>query len=33
MVTGFIGAYPAATIGRFFDEQVLGAEAEQAAAV
>jgi thioredoxin len=26
-VTGFIGAYPAAAIGRFFDEQVLGAEA------
>ena len=22
-VTGFVGAYPAATIGRFFDEQVL----------
>ncbi len=22
-VTGFIGAYPAATIGKFFDEQVL----------
>ncbi|HZC30376.1 MAG TPA: thioredoxin [Gaiellaceae bacterium] len=33
VVTGFVGAYPAATIGRFFDEQVLGAEAEQAAAV
>ncbi len=32
VVTGFVGAYPAATIGRFFDEQVLG-EAEQAAAV
>lgn len=27
-VTGFVGAYPAATIGKFFDEQVL---AEQAA--
>ena len=24
-VTGFVGAYPASTIGRFFDEQVLGA--------
>ena len=23
--TGFVGAYPAATIGRFFDEQVLAA--------
>jgi thioredoxin len=23
VVTGFVGAYPAATIGRFFDEQVL----------
>ncbi len=31
-VTGFVGAHPAAAIGRFFDEQVLG-EAEQAAAV
>ena len=31
-VTGFIGAYPAATIGTFFDNQVLG-KAEQAAAV
>jgi putative thioredoxin len=29
-VTGFIGAYPAGTIGQFFDEQVLGAEAEPA---
>ena len=27
-VTGFVGAYPAATIGRFFDEQVLGEGAE-----
>jgi putative thioredoxin len=26
-VTGFVGAYPAATIGRFFDEQVLAAAA------
>ena len=33
VVTGFIGAYPAATIGRFFDEQVLDTDAEQAAAV
>jgi putative thioredoxin len=24
VVTGFVGAYPGATIGRFFDEQVLG---------
>ncbi len=24
VATGFVGAYPAATIGRFFDEQVLG---------
>ena len=31
VVTGFVGAYPAATIGRFFDEQVL-AEAPAAAA-
>jgi hypothetical protein len=23
VATGFVGAYPAATIGRFFDEQVL----------
>ncbi|HVC86554.1 MAG TPA: thioredoxin [Gaiellaceae bacterium] len=23
-VSGFVGAYPASTIGRFFDEQVLG---------
>ena len=33
VVAGFVGAYPAATIGAFFDEQVLGAEPEQAAAV
>ena len=33
VVTGFVGAHPAATIGRFFDEQVLtGAEGEPAAA-
>ncbi len=32
-VTGFIGAYPAATIGKFFDEHVLAGETEQAAAV
>jgi len=25
-VTGFIGAYPPATIGKFFDEQVLAAD-------
>ncbi|MGH2935967.1 MAG: thioredoxin [Gaiellaceae bacterium] len=31
-VTGFVGAYPAATIGRFFDEQVLGAAEEPVAA-
>jgi thioredoxin len=31
-VTGFVGAYPAATIGRFFDEQVLAAAPEEAAA-
>ena len=30
VATGFIGAYPAPTIGKFFDEQVL-AEPEQAA--
>ena len=30
-VTGFVGAYPAATIGRFFDEQVLGEPAEATA--
>jgi putative thioredoxin len=28
VVTGFVGAYPAATIGRFFDEQVLAEAAE-----
>ncbi len=28
-VTGFVGAYPADTIGRFFDEQVLAEKAEQ----
>jgi putative thioredoxin len=33
-VTGFVGAYPPAAIGRFFDEQVLADPAvEQAAAV
>lgn len=32
VVTGFVGAYPAATIGRFFDEQVLAAVEEPAAA-
>ena len=32
-VTGFIGAYPASTIGKFFDEQVLGAESTEAQAV
>ena len=31
-VTGFVGAYPAATIGRFFDEQVLAEPAEPAEA-
>jgi putative thioredoxin len=31
-VTGFVGAYPAATIGRFFDEQVLAGESEPAEA-
>jgi len=29
VVSGFVGAYPAATIGRFFDEQVLGEASEQ----
>jgi putative thioredoxin len=29
IVTGFVGAYPAATIGRFLDEQVLGGETGQ----
>jgi putative thioredoxin len=32
-VTGFIGAYPAATIGKFFDEQVLAEPAGDAEAV
>ena len=32
IVTGFVGAYPAATIGRFFDEQLLSDEPEPAAA-
>ena len=32
VATGFIGAYPAATIGRFFDEQVLSQQAEPAEA-
>jgi putative thioredoxin len=31
-VTGFVGAYPAATIGRFFDEQVLAGQAQSAEA-
>jgi putative thioredoxin len=31
-VTGFVGAHPAATIGRFLDEQVLAAPAEPAEA-
>jgi putative thioredoxin len=30
--TGFVGAYPAATIGRFFDEQVLAPTADEALA-
>ena len=30
-VTGFVGAYPAATIGSFFDEQVLAGPAEATA--
>jgi putative thioredoxin len=34
VVTGFVGAYPAATIGTFFDEHVLADDdVEQAAAV
>ena len=33
VATGFVGAYPAATIGRFFDEQVLAGEATPAEAV
>jgi putative thioredoxin len=28
-VTGFVGAYPTATIGRFFDEQVLAEPADE----
>jgi thioredoxin len=31
-VSGFVGAYPPATIGRFFDEQVLAEQAEPAEA-
>ena len=31
ITTGFIGAHPAATIGRFLDEQVLAGDAEPAA--
>jgi thioredoxin len=31
VVTGFVGAYPAATIGSFFDEQVLAEAAEEPA--
>jgi thioredoxin len=30
-VTGFVGAYPPAAIGRFFDEQVLAGQAEPVA--
>ena len=30
-VNGFVGAYPPATIGRFFDEQVLAGQTEPAA--
>ena len=30
VVTGFVGAYPPETIGRFFDEQVLAADSEAA---
>jgi thioredoxin len=29
VATGFVGAYPAATIGRFFDEQVLADQSEE----
>jgi thioredoxin len=29
VVSGFVGAYPPATIGRFFDEQVLAEAAEE----
>jgi thioredoxin len=32
VVNGFVGAYPPAAIGAFFDEQVLAAGAERAAA-
>jgi thioredoxin len=32
IVTGFVGAHPAATIGRFFDEQVLTDEPQPATA-
>jgi thioredoxin len=32
-VTGFVGAYPAATIGKFFDEQVLVEGTAEAASV
>jgi putative thioredoxin len=31
VATGFVGAYPAATIGRFFGEQVLGGAGEEPA--
>ena len=31
-IAGFVGAYPAATIGRFFDEQVRADQAESARA-
>ncbi len=29
VATGFVGAYPAARIGRFFDEQVLADQSEE----
>ena len=32
IVTGFVGAYPAATIGRFLAEEVLGGESVRPAA-
>lgn len=32
VITGFVGAYPAATIGTFFDEQVLAEQTEPTAA-
>ncbi len=32
VATGFVGAYPAATIGRFLDEQVVAHQVEQAEA-